>query len=268
MKLLIRILILTPLLTASLIGSPVLAAEPCPQLRVRITNLEITPQQPAQQHIVKLTWQAGAPTCYTINQFTVKGTITFANGQTKVFTQTVPGNETNVQISVAGLATATSLVVPGMAPRNVQVTLVAAAGSSIAGSNRNMSTAPDGLADVVSLPPTSCLPLVEIQNVQAVMAEPVPTTISPHPKVKVSWQVNTLPTCYKIERFTVTVLLRAAVGTRSKSVTVPGTQRSVEIVFEDVPPSSGDALVLANVRASGTAEISGKDQRELQGRGE
>jgi len=262
MKLLIQFLSLTSFLAASLIGSPVLAAEPCPQLRVRITSLELTPQQPAQQHIVKLTWQAGTPACYTINQFTVKGSITFANGQTKTFAQTVSGNETGVQISVAGLATGTPLV-PGMVPRSVQVVLVATAGSPIAGSSRSGSTAPDGLADGVSPPPTSCLPPVEIQNVQASMVAPVPGTIPLFPKVKVSWQVNTMPTCYKIERFTVTVLLRAEVGTRSKTVTVPGTQRSVEIVFEDVPPPSGDALVLANVSASGTAEISGKDQREL-----
>lgn len=264
MKLLIQFLMLETLFAAFLTGSTVLAAEPCPQLRVHIMNLEITPQQPAQQHIVKLTWQANTPTCYTINKFTVKGTITFANGQTKAFTQTVPGNETSVQISVAGLATATPLVVPGMAPQNVKVTLVAAAGSSIAGSNRNMSTAPDGLADAVSALPTSCLPLVEIQNVQAVIVVPATGTVSPHPKVKVSWQVNALPTCYKVERFTVTVLLRAAVGTRSKTVTVPGTQRSAEIVFEDiVSPTLGDTLILAKVGAFGTAEISGKDRREL-----
>ncbi len=265
MKLLIRFLMLATLFTALLTSSPTLATEPCPHLPIRITRLELTPQQPAQQHIVKLTWQAGTPACYTINQFTIRGTITFANGQTKTFAQTVSGNETGVQISVAGLATGTPLVLPGMAPRSVQVVLGATASSPIAGSSRSGSTAPDGLADAVSPPPTSCLPPVEIQNVQAVMAEPVPTTISPHPKVKVSWQVNTLPTCYKIERFMVTVLLRAAVGTRSKTVTVPGTQRSVEVVFETSTLSpTGDTLVLANVSASGTAEISGKDQRELQ----
>lgn len=265
-------LLLASLLTLSLANASAAAEPACPELRVRITSVELTPQQPAQQHIVKVAWAASAPPCYTLNNFNLRGVITFANGQTKSFAQSVAGNQTSVQIQVPGLATNTtpSLAQPGMIPRSVKVGLSAEASATIAGAAGNLNTASPSEGDVVSAPPTSCLPLVQIQNVQAVFAGLVFSPENPNgthfPKVKVSWQVYALPPCYRIEKFTVSALLRGTGGTRSKTVTVSGNQTATEIVFGNFPVAVNftAGLILANVRASGTAKITGSDQRELQ----
>ena len=273
MKRIIPVLLFTSLLTLGFVNASAIAQPTaCPELPVRITRVELTPQQPAQQHIVKVAWAASAPPCYTINRFNLRGIITFANGQTKTFAQSVAGNQTSVQIQVAGLATNTPplLVTQGMIPRSVKVALTAEAGAAITGVARNLNATPPGAGDVVSAPPTSCLPLVQIQNVQAVFTGLVTSPENPNgthfPKVKVSWQLNALPPCYKIERFSVTALLRGTGGTRSKTVTVSGTQTETEIVFDNFPVAANftAGLILANVRASGTGRITGSDQRELQ----
>jgi hypothetical protein len=261
---------LLSVLSLSLANAPAAAQSVCPGLRVRITSVELTPQQPAQQHIVKVAWVASAPACYTINKFHLRGVITFANGQTKPFAQSVAGNQTSVQIPVPGLATNTtpSLITSGMIPSSVKVGLSAEASATIAGSSANPNTSSEG--DAVSPPPTSCLPLVQIQNVQAIFTGLIVSPENPNgthfPKVKVSWQVNALPPCYKIEKFTVTALLRGTAGTRSKSVIVSGQQTATEIVFDNfpVPANFTAGLVLATVRASGITRITGSDQRELQ----
>ena len=172
MKRIILNLLVTSLLTLNLVNASAAAQSACPELRVRITSVEIIPQQPAQQHIVKVAWGSSAPPCYTINKFHLRGTITFANGQTKSFAQSAAGNQTSVQIQVAGLATNTtpSLATPGMIPRSVNVSVTAEASASIAGVAGNLNTTAPSEGDVVSAAPTSCLPLVQIQNVQAVFA--------------------------------------------------------------------------------------------------
>src|SRR5262249_20352675 len=86
------------------------------------------------------------------------------------------------------------------------------------------------------------------------------------PKIKVSWQAPNPPPCYKIEQFAVTVLLRAPDGVRTKSVTVPGSQTTVEIVFDNFPAPANfqPGVITARVTASGAARIAGSDQREFQ----
>ncbi len=265
-------LIVTSLLTLSFVNALAIAQPACPELRVRITSVELMPQQAAQQYIVKVAWTASTPPCYTLNKFHLRGVITFANGQTKSFAQSVAGNQTSVQIQVSGLATNTtpSLVTPGMTPRSVKVSITGEASAAIVGTSGNLNPATPSEGDVVSAPPTSCLPLVQIQNVQAIFTGLVFSPENPNgthfPKVKVSWQVTALPPCYKIEKYTISVLLRGTGGTRSKTITVSGNQTATEIVFDNFPVSANfmAGVILANVRASGTARITGSDQRELQ----
>src|SRR5215813_11614881 len=68
------------------------APQACPTLSVRITQVEVTPKQAAREHTVRISWGASAPACYSIQKFVVTGALTFANGQSKTFAQTVAGN--------------------------------------------------------------------------------------------------------------------------------------------------------------------------------
>jgi hypothetical protein len=228
------------------------ALQACPDLKVRITSLELVPQQPAQQHLVRVTWVASTPPCFTLNKFHLRGTVTFANGQTKGFQQTVAGTQFSAQFQVPGLATA---------PRRVKVGIAAEASATITGTSGD----PNTVGDLIT---TSCLPQVQIQNVQAVFAGVVaaPANGSFFPKVKVTWLVNALPACYRIEKITVTALLRGAVGTKTKTVTVAGNQTATEVVFDNFPVAAdfSPGLTTASLRASGTARLTGSDQRELQ----
>lgn len=247
------------MLTTALFAQP--ATQACPDLKVRITSLVITPQQGAQQHLVRVTWAATAPPCFTINKFHLRGTVTFANGQTKGFQQTVAGTQFGAQFLVPGLASTTLPSLSALAPRSVNVSISAEATASIIGTSGDPNAVGDAL-------PTSCLPKAQIQNVQAVFAGLVnaPTGNSFFPKVKVTWQVNALPPCYRIEQFTITALLRAAVGTKTKSVTVAGNQTATEVVFDNFPVAADfvPGLTTASLRATGTARITSSDQRELQ----
>jgi hypothetical protein len=64
------------------------AAEACPTLPIRIASVTVSPLQPARRHTVNVSWEAKTPHCFTINKFSLKGAITFANGQKKGFSQT------------------------------------------------------------------------------------------------------------------------------------------------------------------------------------
>ncbi len=253
----------TPSVSASV------AAEACPAVRIRITSVTVTPPQAAQEHTVTVVWAAGAPQCYTINKFAVKGTLTFANGQKRGFAQSVAGNQSTVQIRVPGLLTS-PLAAPSLAPRSVSVEVSADASSPVTGSAGNFSAPPPGQGDTTS-PLNSCLPLVGVSSVQAVFAGLLVSPENPNgthfPKVNVSWQVNALPSCYKIDNFTVTVSLpRASGGPRRKTVTEPGGQNATEVVLDNSPVSADftPGVILASVRASGTARITGNDRKEFQ----
>ena len=74
----------------------------CPALPVKITGLEVTPRQAARQHTVKVTWAVSSPECFTIQRFEIKGKLTFANGQSKSFAQSVGGNESSLEFQVPG----------------------------------------------------------------------------------------------------------------------------------------------------------------------
>jgi hypothetical protein len=256
---LISIIFVVAIFTTALRAQSALQA--CPDLKVRITSLELVPQQPAQQHLVRVTWAASTPPCFTLNKFHLRGTVTFANGQTKGFQQTVAGTQFSAQFQVPGLATAPLLITPSQAPRSVKVSIAAEATAPIIGTSGD----PNAVGDLIT---TSCLPQVQIQKVQAMFTGLVaaPTNGSFFPKVKVTWLVNAMPACYRIEKFTVTALLRGSVGTKTKTVTVAGNQTATEIVFDNFPVAADftAGLTSASLRASGTARLTGSDQRELQ----
>ncbi len=251
-------------------GLPPAPPEACPALSIKISGVEVTPKQPAQQHIVKVSWAANTPQCFTINKFTLRGTITFANGQTKSFSQTAPGNLTTVLIQVPGLLTLPAISSPALAPRGVKVGISADASSPVAGQAGNLGTTGPSEGDVVSPPLTSCLPLAPASNVQGVFAGLIFSPENPNgthfPKVKVTWQVNNLPACYKIDTFSITAMLRGTGGTKSKSETVSGSLRATEIVFDNFPVSADfkPGVIVANIKATGTARITGSAQNETQ----
>lgn len=246
------------------------AAEACPVLRVRIDSVAVTPLQPAQQHIVNVSWAVNTPQCYTIDKFSVKGTITFANGQKRNFAQSVSGNLTSVQIRAPGLLPSPTYGISALAPRSVTVEVSANASAPVTGSAGNFGAVNPGQGDTTS-PLNPCLPFVGVSDVQASFAGLIFSPENPNgthfPKFKVKWQVNALPSCYKIDNFTVSVNLpRAPSGPKSKTVTVAGGQTATEIVFDNFPVSADftPGVILASVRASGTARITGNDKKELQ----
>ena len=241
-------------------------AEACPVLRVKIDSVAVTPLQPAQQHIVNVSWAVSTPQCYTTDKFSVKGTITFANGQKKNFAQSVSGNLTSAQIRAPGLLPSPTYGISALAPRSVTVEVSAVASAPVFGIARTVVL---NEGDVVSPPLSSCLPQVQIQNAQAAFAGLVFSPENPKgnhfPKFKVKWQVNALPSCYRIDNFTVTVSLpRDPGGPKSKTVTVPGGQTATEIVFDNLPVSADftPGVIVANVKANGTARITGSAQND------
>jgi len=145
----------------------------------------------------------------------------------------------------------------------VKVGISADATSPVVGQAGNLGTTSPSQGDAVSPPLTSCLPLAPVSNVQGVFAGLIFSPENPNgthfPKVKVTWQVSALPPCYKIESFSVTAKIRAPAGLRSKTVTVSGNQTATEIVFDNFPVSADftPGVILASVRASGTARITG-----------
>jgi hypothetical protein len=198
----------------------------------------------------------------------VKGIVTFANGQKKGFTQTAPGNQTTVQIQVPGLLTLPALANPSLAPRSVEVVVSAEASAPVTGAASNFQPPAPGASDIISPPPNSCLPLVGISGVQALFAGLIVSPENPNgthfPKFKVNWQVNALPSCYKINNFSVTVtLIREQ---KSKTVSVAGGQTVTEIIFDNFPVSADfrPGVFGANVKVNGTARITGSAKNETQ----
>lgn len=252
------------LINATSTNSAPVAPQACPALSVRITGVDVTPKVAAREHIVLISWSANTPTCYSIQKFVVTGALTFANGQSKHFAQTVAGNQTSVSIQTPGLLTV-PVVLPALAPRSVRVNIAAGADAPIAG----MAPLPAELGDGLFIaPPSTCLPLVQLTNPRAVFTGLAPGNPAGmyYPKIRVSWQTLNPPPCYKIEQFAVTVLLRGTGGVRTKSVTAPGSQTVVEIVFDNFPVSASfqAGAISARVTASGTAKIVGTEQRDFQ----
>jgi hypothetical protein len=244
------------------------AAEACPALPVRIERVTVSPQQPARQHTVDISWEAKKPQCYTINKFSVKGAITFANGQKKGFAQTVHGNQSTVQIQVPGLLTLPGLANPSLAPRIVEVVVSAEASAPVIGVASNFPPPAPGAGDIISAPPNSCLPLVDVSGVQVSFTGLIVSPENPigthFPKFKVNWRVNALPSCYKVDNFSVTVtLIREQ---KSKTVTVSGGQTATEVVFDNfpVPADFRPGVIGANVKANGTARVTGSAQSVTQ----
>jgi hypothetical protein len=244
------------------------AAEACPALPIRIVKVTVSPLQPARQHTVTVSWEAKPPQCFTINRFSLRGAITFANGQKKGFTQTVPGNQSTVQIQVPGLILLPASANPSLAPSSVEVMVSAEASAPVTGAASNFPTPAPGASDIIFPPPNSCLPLVGISGVQPSFAGLIVSPENPNgthfPKFKVTWQVNALPSCYKINNFSVTVtLIREQ---KSKTVTVTGAQTATEIIFDNfpVPADFRPGVTGANVKANGTARITGSAQNVTQ----
>ena len=267
MKRLILGLLFIGLLMFNLPQTASAAPQACPALPIKIRTIEVEPKQAAAQHVVKIAWVAPAPECYTINRFVVKGTLTFANGQSKTFTQIVAGDQTGAQIPVPGPVVLHPLPVPAVAPRSVSVAVQAEASASFFGVASPPSSSEPPAGDIVS--PSSCLPPVQVTVTEAIFTGLVFSPENPagthFPKVKVTWQAMNLPPCYTIEHFTVTVLLRGTGGTRTKSVTVPPTQTQAEVVFDNFPVAANfqPGVINAKIAASGTASIKGFDHREF-----
>jgi hypothetical protein len=244
------------------------ATEACPVLPIRIASVTVSPLHPAREHTVNVSWEAKTPQCYAINKFSLKGVITFANGQKKGFTQTAPGNQTTVQIQVPGLLTLPAPANPSLAPRSVEVVVSAEASAPVTGVASNFPPPAPGTSDIISAPPNSCLPLVGISGVQASFAGLIVSPENPNgthfPKFKVNWQVDGLPSCYKINNFSVTVtLIREQ---KSKTVSVAGGQTATEIIFDNFPVSADfrPGVFGANVKVNGTARITGSAKNETQ----
>lgn len=241
------------------------APQSCPALPVRVTGLEVNPQQAAQQHLVTVTWAVSSPECFKIQRSEIKGKLTFANGQSKPFAQSVSGSQTSFQFQVPGLLPAVGLPSASQAPVKAEAGVTVTATAPVAGDSSPPCTECDVPTTV-----TSCLPLAHVLNVRAVFAGLLVSPENPagthFPKVKVSWQVSVPPPCYNIEALAVTVKMRTTTGLLTKTVTVPGNQSAVEIVFDNspVPANFTPGLILASVRASGTARITGNAQKELQ----
>jgi hypothetical protein len=244
--------------TSVLAGYSPIAPQACPVLSVRITSVEVTPRQPAREHTIRVSWAAVAPECFTVRRVEIKGRLIFANGQARGFGQFVSVSQNTLLIQVPGLLLS--------APVKVEVAVAAEAGAPVAGDSSPTASCTE--CDYVS-PAPSCLPPVQVTDVQAVFAGLVVSPENPSgthfPKVKVSWRVADLPSCYKIGSFRVSALIRATGGTRTKAATVSGSQTATEIVFDNFPVPSDfqPGLILASVAASGTATITGSDRKEV-----
>lgn len=224
----------------------------CPDIRIEINFAGITPQAPAQQHVLNLTWTAAKPPCFTISGFKVGGTVTFENGQTREFDSAVPGTQFAAHIPFAGIAQTR--------PRKVTVKVTASATAAITGSAIFPAPSPQ----LVSSGPCQITFFVT----QAVMSGLVPAPDRPgqdfHPKVKVEWQTTNLPACQRINQFKVEGELVFNGKSHPFSQTVPGTQSSTEITVKSLAVGSNFApqSVKAKVTAVGESRITGVGQRE------
>ncbi len=81
------------------------------------------------------------------------------------------------------------------------------------------------------------------------------------PKFKVIWQVNALPSCYRINNYSVTV----TIPRQQKTVTVSGNQTATEVILDQsVPADFKPSLIMAIVKDTGTARIAGSAKNKTQ----
>ena len=219
----------------------------CPDIRIDINFLNVTPATPAQQHVVNLTWTASKPPCFTISGFKVSGTVTFANGQTRDFESAVQGSQLGAHVPFAGIAQTT--------PRKVTVKVGATATAAINGSAIFPAPSP---TFVTSGPCT-----ITMHVNQASMIGLVPASERPgqdfFPKVKVEWQTPNLPACQRVSQFKVDVKLIFKGKSNKFSQTVPGTQYSTEVILKSIAVGSDfvPESIKATVTATGESRITG-----------
>lgn len=226
----------------------------CPDVRIEINFVNVTPATPAQQHVVNMTWTASKPPCFTISGFKVSGTVTFANGQTRDFESAVPGSQLGAHIPVAGIAQTT--------PRKVTVKVGATATAAINGSA--IFPAPSSGPTLVASGPCT----ITMHVNQASMSGLVPAPERPgqdfFPKVKVEWQTPNLPACQRVNQFKVDVELIFKGKSNKFSQTVPGTQYSTEVIVNSLAVGSDfvPESIKATVTATGESRITGVALKE------
>jgi hypothetical protein len=221
----------------------------CPALPVSLNSLSITPEAPAQQHVVNLTWTATAPTCFSLTGYRVKGQVKFSNGQTRTFAGTFGSNQQGAHIPVAGVALAQ--------PQHVIAKVEA--------------TATDAINGTAFFPPTptitgSCPMLVQVTG--ASMIELVPAPNRPgndfHPKIRVQWQAGA-PPCQRQTGAEISGELKFGGKTHDFKQTVSGTQTSVDIVMTSLAVGAGFTpnAITARVTVNGISTITGGASKEL-----
>ena len=224
----------------------------CPDIGININFVSVTPEAPAQQHVVNLTWTASKPSCFTISGFKVSGTVTFANGQTRGFESVVQGSQLGAHIPFPGIAQTR--------PRKVSVKVGATATAAVTGSGNFVGPGPA----LVGSGPCQITVLVP----QAALSGLVPAPERPgqdfHPKVKVQWQTPNLSTCQRVTQFKVEGELIYKGKSNPFSQTVSGTQTSTEITLTSLAVGSDFApeSVKAKVTATGESKITGVAQKD------
>jgi hypothetical protein len=229
----------------------VIPATPCPDINVNISFVNITPTTPAKQHVVNMTWNATAPTCFTLKEFKVDGAVTFANGVSRTFQGIFLPNHFGAHIPVSG--------VPDTKPLKAIVKITAIATAPISGS---------GSFPPPSLTITSCNPIT-VTVPQAAMTGLAPATDRPghdfYPKVKVEWQTPNLGACQRLSQFTVEGELKKGSKSVKFSRVVSGELRSTEFILTSLAVGSNftpDAI-WARVTAAGEAKVTGSALKEF-----
>jgi len=224
----------------------------CPDIRITINFVNVTPSSPAQQHVVNVAWEASKPPCFTVSGFKVSGIVTFENGQTRTFESAVPGSQFAAHIPFQGI--------PQTRPRKVTAKVGATATAAITGSGIFPAPSPS----LVSSGPCT----ITMQVTYAAMSGLVPAPDRPgqdfHPKVKVQWQTTNLPACQRVNQFKVEGELIFKGKSNSFSQTVSGTQSSILLTLTSLAVDSSFApeSVKAKVTATGESKITGLAQKE------
>jgi hypothetical protein len=222
---------------------------------INITSITIDPKVPAANHTVKVTWNAQAPSCFSLERFVISGVVTFANRQTRAFQARATGNQNTISLNVAGG------IDRGFTPREVAATVAGFAKAP----TRGQATLPASL----SLTP-SCPLIMGLEVTQAIFdgLQPAPTRPGQDffPKVKVSWRADNLPPCFAISEFELTVELRSGGKSHQKKITVPGNQRSAVVVVDSIAVGSSFVpdQISARTIGTGTARIEGSAKKEVQ----